>query len=235
MKPSILTQITRTLLAQDCLLCGAGAAQALLCSACAQDLPRLPDALCPRCAAPSPDSRLCGSCLRETPHFDASHACLRYAFPVDRLVQAFKYHQQLNLAAYFAALMARHFLAQQHTERIDMVIPLPLSHERLRERGYNQSLEIARPFAHACQLPLQHQQVARIRHTAPQALLPWSERQQNMRQAFVCKQRLDGQHVLIIDDVMTSGASLNEFARTLKAQGAARVSNWVLARAYHGA
>lgn len=233
MKRSILTQITDTLLAQDCLLCGGGPSQAMLCAACEQDLPVLTGARCPRCATPSPGGRVCGACLHAAPHFDSSHACLRYTFPVDRLVQALKYHQQLSLAGYFARLMVQAF-RQQADAAIDAVIPLPLSSERLRERGYNQALEIARPFARACQLPLWQQQVSRIRHTPPQALLPWQERQQNIRQAFACSQRLDGLHILVIDDVMTSGASLNEFARTLKAQGAARVSNWVLARACHG-
>lgn len=213
------------LLPQDCLLCGAKADVALLCRGCADSLPRLPPALCPVCALPSTDGATCGGCLAQAPHFDATVASFRYGFPLDRLVQVLKYQQRLALAPWFA----RELLAGSRPDG-ELMLALPLGARRLGERGFNQALEIARPLAHALGLPLSPGACLRIKDTAPQADLPWRARQKNVRGAFSCRLDLTGRSVLVIDDVMTSGATLNEFARVLKQRGARRVSNWVVAR-----
>ncbi len=110
------------------------------------------------------------------------------------------------------------------------MMAVPLSLARLQERGFNQALEIARPLARQLGLPLIRTGVVRALHTPPQANLPWKERQKNIRGAFECQIDLTGQSVIVVDDVMTTGATLDELARTLKKHGATHVTNWVAAR-----
>jgi ComF family protein len=218
-----------TLLPQDCLLCGGMAGAALLCAACAADLPRLPAQTCPICAEASPHSAVCGACLSEPPHFDATIAAFLYHFPVDRLVQSLKYSHRIATAEFFAQAM----LAGPRPAG-DIIIPLPLHPKRLAERGFNQSVEIARPLAKALRLPLELNGCLRNRHTTAQVSLPWKVRRKNIRQAFECRLDLTDKAIIVIDDVMTSGATLDEFARALKACGATRVTNWLAARALRG-
>ena len=220
-----LKNLLNAVLPQDCQLCGKLDAAELLCSACLADLPRLPREHCPVCALPVPGAAVCGECLRHPPHFDATHAAFAYAFPLDQLVQAFKYGHQLALSRLFAGLMQMDFAAEA-----DMMIAMPLSKERLRGRGFNQAVEIARPLAQANNLKLDLHSALRVNDTVAQASLPWKERRANIRHAFECRADFTGQSIIVVDDVMTTGATLDEFARTLKLHGAARVTNWVLAR-----
>jgi ComF family protein len=223
---SIWRRALTTLLPQDCLLCGNYSGDSLLCSGCRADLPRLPAETCPVCAEASPGSAVCGACLKTPPHFDASIAAFRYGFPVDKLIHALKYQSRVATADFLATAM----LAGPCPEG-DMIVPLPLFPTRLAERGFNQSVEIARPLARVCGLPIELDGCVRSRDTAPQATLPWKARRKNIRRAFECNIDLAGRSVIVIDDVMTTGATLDEFARVLKAHGAARVTNWVTARA----
>ena len=216
-------------LPQDCLLCGDGA-DSLLCAACSASLPRLPPELCPVCALPTPGGVNCGACQARPPHFDATSAAFRYGYPLDRLIQALKYQHRLALAAWFARTM----LQTPPPGRHDLLLALPLASKRLSERGFNQALEIARPLAHALALPLALDVCIRRGDASPQASLPWRARQRNVRGVFEAQRDLSGKSVLVIDDVMTTGASLNELARSLKKQGAVRVGNWVLARTIRG-
>jgi len=205
----------------SCFLCR-GAAGDLLCADCRDELPRLPAPACPRCALGSPRGELCGRCLAEPPPYDATVAALAYEFPADVLIHALKFRGELALAP----LLGGFLLEKINPNETDFVIAVPLSTERLRERGYNQAVEIARATGRALELDL----CIRQRHTPQQADLPWSERQRNVRGAFACTRRLDGKSVAVVDDVMTTGATLAEMATTLKAAGAARVVNWVIAR-----
>lgn len=214
------------LLAQDCLLCAAAAGDRLLCPSCAASLPRLTTERCPACALPSPGASLCGACLKQAPHFDATQAVFCYEFPVDSLIQALKYAHRLASADFLGQM-----LAQVSTpRRPDLILPVPLSAARLAQRGFNQALELARPVARACDAPLEIRHIHRRIDTTPQASLPWKERAGNIRNAFECEIDLTGKTILVVDDVMTTGATLDELARTLKAHGAARVENRVLAR-----
>lgn len=222
---NILARAMTALLPQDCLLCGQGPVPSLLCPACAHELPGLSEEHCPICAEASPGGRTCGACLGTPPRFDASVAVFRYAFPVDKLIQALKYQRRLATADFLADAMLN-----AGTPAGDVMIPLPLSAERLRERGFNQAVELARPLARALKLPLELDGCTRRRDTVPQVSLPWKERRKNVRHAFECSIDLAGKSVIVIDDVMTTGATLDEFARTLKAHGAARITNWVVAR-----
>lgn len=212
------------LLPQNCFLCTSPSGAAPLCAPCRAALPRL-TAHCPICAQPLAEARLCGACLAHAPHFDATWALFRYEFPLDRLIQAFKFKQRLALGAWFADEMAA-----QPIPTADMVMPLPLSAARLRERGFNQSVELARRIASKHHVPLLLDACTRRHQAVAQSRLPWRARQKNIRHAFECHMNLSGKHILVIDDVMTTGATLNELARTLKAHGAAQVSNLVVAR-----
>ena len=215
------------LLPQDCFLCAAPSGDNLLCPACEASLPRLTGERCPVCALPTPAANTCGACQTRPPHFDATQAAFRYEFPVDSLIHSLKYAHRLAAADFLGKVLARpaaRFAA-------DLIVPVPLATPRLAERGFNQALEIARPLARATGAPLEIRHIHRHRDTTPQAGLPWKERAKNIRHAFECELDLTGKTVLVVDDVMTTGATLDELARTLKAHGAARVENRVVARA----
>ncbi len=209
---------------QDCLLCGTPGQAGLICADCRNELPLLDAHRCPRCAQPTPGGMTCGACLTTAPHFDATFARWRYDYPLDGLIQALKYSHRLALAEFFADS-----LLDGPRPAGDLVLPLPLSPARLRERGFNQAVEIARPIARILRLPLALDLCLRA-ETPPQAGLPWKQRRKNVRHAFECRADLSGARILVVDDVMTTGATLDELARTLKKHGAREVINWVVAR-----
>ncbi len=215
------------LLTQDCLLCADVSERDILCHACAAELPRLPQERCPCCALPTPNGEICGRCLANPPHYDSTQSAFAYDFPLDKLVQSFKYGHQLALAGFLGQQIA----ALAGGIEADLIIPLPLHPNRLRERGFNQALELARPVSRATSLPIDTGSCKRVRHTPAQAELPWRERVKNIRGAFHCTADFSGKRLLLIDDVMTTGASIDECARTLKLHGAASVSVLVVARA----
>lgn len=213
-------------LPNSCLLCGSDSTS-LLCPGCMADLPLLPAARCPQCCEPTARGERCGHCLAQPPHFDGATAFYRYDFPLDRLIHAFKYGGQLSLAAWFGRQ-----LADAVTGRgFDRIIPMPLHPSRLRERGFNQSGEIARVVGHQLGISLDVWSCCRSRPNPPQAELPLTQRAANVRGVFECIADLSGQRILLIDDVMTSGATLNECARVLKLHGASSVEAAVVARA----
>lgn len=227
---SILTRVLRRigdeLLPGRCLLCGERAVGGPLCAPCDADLPALPAARCPQCGDSSMAAETCGHCQRQPPHFSACHAALPYAFPVDRLVQALKYGHQLALAPWFGRR-----LAATVSTLPDLVVALPLHPSRLRERGFNQAVEIARTLATCLDRPLLAEGFIRSRATQAQADLPLSARAANVRGAFESRIDFGGRSVLLVDDVMTSGATLDEAARVLRLHGAGNVAVAVVARA----
>ncbi len=210
----------------SCFLCR-GAAGGVLCAACDADLPRLSGPACPRCALATQDGALCGRCLAHPPAYDETVAALAYAFPADVLVRALKFHSELALAPLLGQLLAARL---PRGVRVDFLLPVPLSAARLRVRGFNQALEIARHVAATTGCVLAPQLAERSRDTSPQIDLPLTERGRNVRGAFRCMRDLAGADIALLDDVMTTGATLHELAATLKRAGAARVVNWVVAR-----
>ncbi|HKO89063.1 MAG TPA: ComF family protein [Burkholderiales bacterium] len=221
-----LRDLLNGLLAQDCVLCAAAGSADLICSACKEDLPWL-EAGCPRCANRGPAGDACGACIAQPPQYNATTALWAYDFPLDRLVLALKYNERLAFAAYFGEALAQKLRGRA----VDLVIPMPLHPRRLRSRGFNQSVEITRACAKALRLTWRTDVLERIRDTAPQAELPLDERARNVRGAFLYVGDLSGKSVAVVDDVMTTGATLNEAAAALKRAGAIHVENWVVARA----
>jgi len=219
--------VSDALFGGSCFLCRGRAARRALCPGCDADLPRAPAERCPSCALASTGSRICGRCLAEPPNFDATSAALSFRFPADVLVHALKYRGEIALAAFAAELLAA---CVDAGDPVAALVPVPLSAARLRERGYNQSMEIARHLARMRGIRLAAEFCERVHDTAPQMELPLADRRRNVRGAFRCQAALPEGTIVLLDDVMTTGATLDEIAGTLKRAGARRVVNWVLAR-----
>lgn len=224
----LLLYVADLLMPQECFVCGSHAGGHAVCDACRGELPFHAAAACPVCAEPTADGLTCGRCLRHPPAFDATRAVFDYAFPVEAMLHALKYGHRLALSDFFAGELVR--LAADLRLQADLVLPMPLHPQRLAERGFNQAVEIARPLARASGLPMELASVRRIRNTVAQAGLDREMRLRNTRGAFVCKAPLDGLRIAVVDDVMTTGATLDELARVLKQRGAAWVGNFVIAR-----
>jgi ComF family protein len=209
---------------QDCALCLAPGSDTL-CAACVNALPWLGRA-CARCALPLANGDVCGACAVHAPAFDGARSCFEYRFPLDRLVQRFKFGADLALGRWLAGCMARMLC----DERPDLLLVPPLARSRLRERGFNQALELAKTLSRALHVRLHSTGLVRVRETQPQASLDRAERARNLRGAFRCEATVAGLHVALVDDVMTTGATAHEIARVLKDRGTARVSIWTVAR-----
>ncbi len=214
------------LFTQDCVLCLAPAGRHLVCTACRASLPWLREA-CTRCAVPLAHAGVCGRCQWHAPRFDDTVCALEYRFPVDRLVQRFKYSGDFAIGRWLTlALCAR--LAER--ERPQLVVAAPLARERLRQRGFNQSAQVARLLGRKLGVRFASRGFERTRQTQPQQGLDRRERRANVRGAFRCRIRLEGAHVAVVDDVVTTGATADALATALREAGAARVSVWALAR-----
>ncbi|HEX2603997.1 MAG TPA: ComF family protein [Oxalicibacterium sp.] len=224
-------------LPSSCVLCGI-AGPDNLCTPChrryfSRERPR-----CSQCGLPlgdsDPGTGRCGECLQNDRSFDATVVVADYAAPVDHLVLALKFGSQLALAPLFGHLLRDAMLQYRGSALPDMLIPVPLGAARLAERGFNQAQEIAKALARAIAVPLAADLLERTRDTLTQSTLPLNQRQGNVRNAFVVTPGgadiLCGKHVAVIDDVMTTGETLNEIAATLKRHGAACVTNLVFSR-----
>jgi len=221
-------RLSLALLPARCLACGEpGAGGRDLCAACRAALPANAPA-CLRCALPLPAPGCCGRCQRRPPPLDAAHAAFAYAPPLDRLLPRYKFHRDLAAGRLLAQLMAEAFAG---CERPLALVPVPLHPARLRARGYDQALELARPLARALGLPLHEGLLRRVRPTAAQSVLDAAARRRNLRDAFAVHGRPPlPAHVALVDDVMTTGATLHAAARALRRAGVARVDAWVCAR-----
>jgi ComF family protein len=222
---NVCTVLMQWALPRRCVLCDAPTREERICPGCEAELPRLPLARCAACAVPLVSGDVCGSCLREPPSFDRVSAAFAYDFPIDALIHAFKYGRHLSLAPLLGETLAR-----ATAPDADVLVPMPLAPRRLSERGFNQALEIARFVSRRHGIPVVATGCRKIIETPPQAALPWKERAKNVRRAFVCDAGFSGLRVAVIDDVLTTGATLNELARVLRKAGAVSVAGWVIAR-----
>ncbi|HEY0722141.1 MAG TPA: ComF family protein [Gammaproteobacteria bacterium] len=225
-----LNNVQRWLYPPRCTLCGAlGEGHYDLCRPCLNELPRNLSP-CRQCGLPLEGSgaQLCGRCLKRVPPFDHAVIPLLYQSPLDRLILALKFHQGLAHARLLGQLLADAVEASE--SRPQLIIPVPLHPKRLRERGYNQALEIARPAAKRLNIPISLDHVQRTRHTETQTRLKYRERHKNMRGVFEVARAVP-RDVAIVDDVVTSGSTVTALAKVLKQAGAERVDIWAVARA----
>jgi ComF family protein len=220
---------------QKCLLCDANidALQPNIhaaCRACLNDLPWHPKTSCPQCGLSSSGTGLnrtvCGSCISAPPDFDATISVFLYDFPIDAMMQRYKYGNMLSLCSFFGQLLNE----KVAPETVDLIIPMPMHPARIKERGFNQAHEIAKILCKNHKEKLDYKSAQRQKLTPPQASLPLKERVKNIKGAFSVTGNLAGKRIAIVDDVMTTGASLNELAKTLKKAGAGHVECWVIAR-----
>ena len=193
-----------------------------------------PVARCGRCALQVPETiAVCGACLREPPPYDSTLAALAYAHPWDRLIAPFKFHAALDLAPALARCLVDAW-TQHQLPHPGWLLPVPLSPQRQRERGYNQSWEIARRIGRMLACPADAQLLLRIKDTPHQVALPIERRAANVRGAFAIeparRAELRGRKVTLVDDVLTTGATAAEITGVLRQAGASEVHLWVLAR-----
>jgi len=216
-----------------CLLCGTRRQAATgLCPGCHAELP-LNHHCCPLCALPLPahcdPATPCGECQRTPPPF---HRCITpflYLPPLDQLINGLKFRARLHNAPLLASLLAEQ-LQRQVIDRPDTLIPVPLHRTRLHHRGYNQALELARHLGHRLSIPLNQTCCIRQYPTSPQSGSNREQRHRNLRGAFLLRGRSTARHVALIDDVVTTGATVSELARTLKRGGIQRIDVWAVAR-----
>jgi len=222
--------LQRWVLPLHCLLCGApGDGGMDLCADCAAELPRN-RSCCARCALPlATSAALCGECQRRLPPWDAAWAPFRYGWPLDRLESRYKFGADLAAGRVLSLL----WQCEPCPIRLpQLLLAVPLHRSRLRRRGYNQALELARPLAYALDVPLRHDALLRRRATTAQTDLDAVARRRNVHGAFAVREGMAlPAHVAILDDVMTTGATLAECARVLRHAGVQRVDVWALARA----
>lgn len=221
-----VSRLYNNLLPAPCFLCGVETAGGPLCPECVADLPEISHH-CPLCAIPLQRDAICGDCLKKPPPQDRSISLFAYQDPVDRCISAFKYHQQLGFAPLFAELLAKKV---EHDYPFATLIPVPLHPAKIRSRGFNQSMELARRLSRHLSLPLDADCLVRSRNTQAQSQLSAKARRHNIRNAFQCK-RSPPDSVILIDDVLTSGCTVSEAASTLKNAGTQHIEVWTVARA----
>lgn len=225
--------IQQFLFPPTCILCNApGISNMDICQHCLDDMPTNRDC-CYRCAEPfasvNPSAQLCGRCLSRPPAYTETVAPFLYQHGMRYLITGLKFGKQHKNARLLAELMSQHL--HSNVQMPDCIIPVPLHPTRYRERGFNQSIEIAKTLTRRLSVPIDINAVIRTRNTVHQTDLAAKQRRSNMKRAFAVTRNLSWNHVAIVDDVMTTGSTVLELAATLKRAGVERVDVWVCARA----
>ena len=211
--------------------------QGCWCPSCREALAWIGSPRCPGCGIPfldSPDSddHLCGECLKGAFDFDVARSAVLYAGMARKRIHQLKFGGKLHWVPALAALLAESVKPGDAVNRVDMIVPVPLHQQRLRQRGFNQAGLIAREFGRACSIPVRFGVLIRHRATLPQTRLGRRERLDNVRGAFMIARReaVRGRSVLLLDDVFTTGTTLSECAKVLKRAGAQTVHALTVAR-----
>ena len=225
---NIFSELFNIIFPHACILCSQKTHREIdLCQACEGDLGVIENP-CRNCGKSLPkDTTICGQCLKQSPYFDKTIAALSYEIPTTKLITVLKFHHRLINAKILGTLLSKKLSS---AEKPDVIIPVPLHKKRLRKRGFNQSIEIAKPISKKLGIPIDCFSCQRIRHTEPQALIKAKHRRKNVRNAFQVNPNFKAHHVAIIDDVLTTGNTVNELARALKKAGVEKVSVWSAAR-----
>mgnify|MGYP001613764727 CR=1 FL=1 len=213
---------------QRCQFCARACSGLPLCDACRAELPwnRL---ACPHCALPQTHAAPCARCSRKPPPFARAWAPLRLTTPIREQIHALKYEAGFSHARTLAALFAA-TLPDRSLPPPDLILPVPLHRGRLWRRGYNQSVELGRALARETGIACAADGARRLRATADQIGMSAAQRRRNVRGAFAITAPVAGLHVALLDDVMTTGATLAELARVTRAAGAREVEAWAIAR-----
>lgn len=220
--------LLNALAAPRCQFCGQACGDLALCPACHRDLPWNRIA-CPRCARPQSHAAPCARCSRRPPPWSAAWSAFRLEAPVREAIHQLKYRAGLRQARVFGRLLGETLLASV-PDRPPLLLPVPLHRHRLMRRGYNQAQELAREVAAVTGQRLVPDQAQRLRATPDQIGLSAAQRRRNLRGAFRASASLDGQRVALLDDVMTTGATLGALAQACREAGAVEVQAWSLAR-----
>ncbi len=229
-----INHLINWLLPTRCIVCGLASKK--LCDGCLNDLPLL-RTYCYNCGAKlNSQVKLyyCGECLIHPPPFELTIALCQYQFPIPSLITKLKFNRQIDIGSSLGILLADRI--KEVYQALDrnlpsIIMPVPLSKQRIRHRGYNQAMEIARPISKYLKVPIDYKSLSRSRHTSPQTLISIEQRQTNVKQAFYFNNKHHYDHVAIIDDVVTTYSTLKEIARTLKRAGVKTIDNWCLAKA----
>jgi ComF family protein len=217
-----------------CPVCGASLAEGRrdpLCGACWSAIPRLGAPCCERCGVPlaGADRRACGTCLADPPAWDWARAAAEYAGVAREAIHAFKFEGRRTLARPLASLVLAQW-GDALALGVGGLVPVPLARARERERGYNQAALLAEAIAARIPVPVRPRWLVRVRATRAQSDLGAAERRANVRGAFAADPAAAGHHVVVVDDVLTTGATAAECARALRAAGAVRVGVVTVAR-----
>lgn len=221
-------RLADALLPPACTLCGVNTGGALLCAACTAELPWNTPA-CPGCALPSAQAVPCPACQQRPRAFDAAFAAFVLAKPVQQGIHALKYQARFQQSALLASAFVSE-LRRRAEPLPTLLIPVPLHWRRQWRRGYNQSQELARWIGAALPVAVDATAATRLRFTPDQIGQTAVQRRRNLKDAFAVSPRVAGQHIALLDDVMTTGATLEELARACRAAGASRIEAWAIAR-----
>ncbi len=236
----LIRRLVHAVLPVDCAACGAPLSDdpvPFFCRLCWAHITPLHGPVCARCGAPfasgpalthSP-GHLCGACRLRPPSYTRAWSNYPYEPPLQKAIQLFKYEGKVTLAGALGGLMVDDTCPLPGG---DVVMPVPLHPSRLRDREFNQSLLLADAVARRLRLPVSYSNLVRLRETAPQTTLSRTARQKNLRRAFAVLRpaELTDQRIILVDDVYTTGTTVNECAKALRKAGAADVYVWTLAR-----
>lgn len=217
----------------SCVLCGYSTKQAVsLCADCQNDLPKI-ESSCFKCGIPvAVGCKVCGQCIQKPPDVDYNFSAYHYESPIDYLIAQLKFEQKLFCADILGHIMVTSLKTMPVQDNYpDVILPVPLHKKRLIKRGFNQSLEISKVVSKALKIPIDYQLATRIRATKAQMELTALQRKKNIKGCFQVRSMSGYNHVVLIDDVVTTGSTTNELAKSLKASGIETVGVWAIARA----
>ena len=228
---TIIAQCADWLFPPYCCLCNKAlpSANQVICTSCYSALPWNNHA-CRQCALPLESGERCGTCLCNPPAFAHCITPFRYEPPISTLIIQLKFQQQLRYARVLGQLLIESIVKYQHSLP-ECIIPIPLHIQRLKQRGFNQALEIAKPLSKQLQIPLLDGHCYRRKNTLPQSQLSARARRRNLSAAFAIREKMPFQHVAIVDDVMTTGQTVRALSQMLQQQGIQKIDIWCCARA----
>lgn len=232
----MLKKLIQWLLPATCVLCSENIQSEIdLCTACENDLPKIKQA-CYRCGFPLntilSEQNLCGVCLQKPPPFDHTLALCRYEEPIITFINLLKFSGQLKYAKILNQLFINYLQSNnQYLMHLpECIIPVPLHAQRLKERGFNQALELCRNVATHFDIPILPNICQRSHATISQSLIAAKERRNNMKNAFVITQSFNAKHIAIIDDVVTTGSTVTELSHLFKNHGVEQIDIWCYAK-----